>query len=71
MALVNHRTKDGSLTFFNEEVGDFYKAINGALSESVLKHAKGLGISLCNKKEIVVLISALAQDTIVWLRLAK
>jgi tRNA U34 5-methylaminomethyl-2-thiouridine-forming methyltransferase MnmC len=55
MALLKHKTKDGSMTYFNEEIGDFYKAINGALSESVLKHAKGLEISRRDKKEIVIL----------------
>jgi len=37
-------TKDGSVTFFNKEVGDFYHALSGAAEESFEKYAKPLGV---------------------------
>lgn len=48
-------TKDGSYTFYNDEVGDHYKATNGALTESVKKHATGLRFEECTSDEIVII----------------
>ena len=37
-------TKDGSITYYNEEAGDYYHSKSGAKEEAVEKHAKSLNI---------------------------
>lgn len=45
-------TKDGSVTFLNKEVGDFYHALSGAAEEAFEKYAKPLNVD--SKKDPVI-----------------
>lgn len=55
-------TKDGSVTFLNKEVGDFYHALSGAKDESFEKYAKALDVNSVNNPIIFDICSGLGYN---------
>jgi tRNA U34 5-methylaminomethyl-2-thiouridine-forming methyltransferase MnmC len=65
------KTKDNSLTFYNEEVEDYYHSQSGAKEEAFEKHAKALGVDSVKNPVIFDVCFGLGYNTAAAVDLVK
>ena len=65
------KTKDNSITFYNEEAGDYYHTKSGAKEEAFEKHAKALSVDKVKNPVIFDVCFGLGYNTAAALDLIK
>jgi len=65
------KTRDNSLTFFNEKAGDYYHSQSGAKEEAFEKHAKALEVDKADNPVIFDICFGLGYNTAAALDLVK
>lgn len=65
------KTKDNSITFYNERVGDYYHTKSGAKEEAFEKHAKALEVDKVDNPVIFDICFGLGYNTAAALDLVK
>jgi len=65
------KTRENSITFYNEEAGDYYHSQSGAKEEAVEKYAKALDVSSLKRPVIFDICFGLGYNTAAALDLVK
>ena len=65
------KTDDNSITFYNEDIGDYYHSQSGAKEEAIEKHAKALRIDSIKNPIILDICFGLGYNTAAALDLIK